>query len=537
MLALFAITLAAFVAKVLCSNGDGLLVETTLGKMQGHYNELDIKEWKGIRYSRAPVGEFRWTQSQFPEPSSDVYDANYNAFGCQQTCNLPPGNCPEYGQSEDCLFLTVMSPKEPSTDPAGYPVLLWLHGGAFEQGLGNSALYNGSTFAQKGIVTVVINYRLGAFGFMASKSMEGNYGLLDQRLAMQWTKLNIAGFGGNPSKLTIAGQSAGAMSVSCHMISPNSAPFFDFGIMESNPYGLPYHTRDSAATNANSMAKYLGCVEDDTACMRSKSVDQILDAQNHAVKLNPNTLFINFLPFAPMVEPGGELPDQPLYAMAAGKFKPVPSIVAGTVYDEGLLFVYELFPKSIPKVYYNSFMDLVFGKNSKEVKIYYPFDLIEGNEDGRDVLSVMATDLLFYCPLRNVTRGYQSALASQAPKTFIYRFKHVLSFDAWGANYTFCVGVVCHGSDLPFVFNVFDDGTNIYYPTSDEKQLSVDMNNAWTNFFNTLNPNGPLPVPADFLEYSSVADGLVVLDEPGSENQYHVRDSYCDLWDRIGYFY
>ena len=81
-----------------------------------------------------------------------------------------------YGQSEDCLFLTVMSPAEKSTDPAGYPVFFWMHGGAYEQGLGNCALYNGTTFAQNGIVTVVINYRLGALGFMASKSMEGNYG-------------------------------------------------------------------------------------------------------------------------------------------------------------------------------------------------------------------------------------------------------------------------------------------------------------------------------------------------------------------------
>ena len=99
-----------------------------------------------------------------------------------------------------------MAPHEPSTDPKGYPVMFWMHGGAFEQGLGNCALYNGTNFAQKGIVSVVINYRLGAFGFMASESMQGNYGFIDQRFAMEWTQRNIAGFGGNPSDVTIAGQ-------------------------------------------------------------------------------------------------------------------------------------------------------------------------------------------------------------------------------------------------------------------------------------------------------------------------------------------
>jgi para-nitrobenzyl esterase len=104
------------------------------------------------------------------------------------------------------LYLSVWAPHDPSPKPEGYPVLFWIHGGAFEQGLGDCALYNGTNFATKGVVTVVINYRLGALGFMASENMQGNYGFLDQRLALQWTKANIAGFGGNPNDITIAGQ-------------------------------------------------------------------------------------------------------------------------------------------------------------------------------------------------------------------------------------------------------------------------------------------------------------------------------------------
>jgi carboxylesterase type B len=128
-------------------------------------------------------------------------------------------------------------------------------------------------------------------------------------------------------------------------------------------------------------------------------------------------------------------------------------------------------------------------------------------------------------------------MGQSALPAYIYRFKHVLSFDCWGPDYQFCKGVVCHGSELPFVFNVFTDGTITYYPTADEKQLSQDLVNAWANFIKNSNPNSNLAVPAYFPQYSASADGLVVLDEPGSEDQAHVRDSYCNMWDQIGFFW
>ena len=151
---------------------------------------------------------------------------------CQQICNLPPGTCPEYGTSED---LTVFSPQEPPSDPAGYPVYVWVHGGSFEQGLGDCALYNGTDFATRGVVSVVINYRLGALGFMASESMAGNYGLLDQKIALEWTKNNIQGFNGNPEAVTLGGQSAGGMSVGAHLTAESATGLFHYAVMESNP--------------------------------------------------------------------------------------------------------------------------------------------------------------------------------------------------------------------------------------------------------------------------------------------------------------
>ncbi len=520
-----------------------LVAKTTGGIVTGFYNDQGIRQWKGIPYANPPVGNLRWTTATPALPFiTGSYSATFDAPGCPQQCNLPPGNCPEYGQSEDCLYLSIFSPKEPSTNPQGYPVMFWIHGGAFEQGLGNCALYDGSDLASKNIVSVVINYRLGILGYMASKSMEGNYGFTDQQLALNWTRNNIGSFGGNPLQITIAGQSAGAMSTSLHMISPNSKGLFTAAIMESNPLALPYHTRDTASANAKSAFEYLNCKEDDVECMKSKSVDEILDAQSNSVKLNLNNLLINFLPWAPMVVPGSSvIPEQTLTAIAGGRFTNVP-ILAGSLYDEGQLFVYELFTKPVSKIAYKTIIQGTFGVDiGKQVLQYYPFDIVPDSVDGRDALNVMATDLLFYCPLRNITVGMQQTLEIGAPISYNYRFKHVLSFDAWGPDYTFCVGVVCHGSELPFVFSVWsfidEHGNNVeYYPTSDELELAADMSNAWSNFVNNYNPNTGLPT-LTFPKYKSGENKLLVLDIPGSEIQQNPRSFYCDFWDSIGYFF
>ncbi|CAN0174009.1 unnamed protein product [Ectocarpus fasciculatus] len=515
-----------------------LLVTTTTGPVQGHYNYLGVREWNGIPYAKPPVGDLRWENPQTPNAWTDTYDASFMAPGCMQECKLPPGNCPEYGIGEDCLYLSVWAPTEPSPDPEGYPVFYWIHGGAFEQGLGDCALYNGTNFAMKDVITVVINYRLGAFGFLASASMDGNYGLMDQRKGMEWVRDNIKGFGGNPNDVTIGGQSAGGMSVGAHMTMPGSKGLFHKVVQESNPLGLPCHERESAQQNADDVFEYMSCPADDVTCAKARPAEDVLEAQNNAPKLNFNNLFINFMPWSPLVEEDGELPQQPLFALMNGEVANVP-LFTGSVYDEGQLFVQELFTSPMSESAYKGLVLAVFGaKNYPEIMHKYPLSVVEGSTDGRDALNVLATDLLFYCPLRNVTRGYQAALGMDAIPTYIYRFKHVVSFDCWGEDYEFCVGYCCHGSELPFVFNVFTDGVSVAYdPTADEEQLTVDLADAWSNFIANSDPNKGLYVPGNFPLYDGTTDQLLVLEEPGSEVQDHVRSEYCDMWDRMGFFY
>lgn len=530
------IILLALVIATHAADPSQLLVSTTLGEVEGTLDaQNNVRLWEGIPYASPPVGDLRFSYPVAAQKYNGVYKANFMAPGCPQLCKLPPGNCPAT-TDENCLFLSVFAPTSAPKSPAGYPVLFWMHGGAYEQGLGNCALYNGTQFAQQDVVTVVINYRLGALGFMASKSLRGNYGMMDQRLAMEWVRDNIHAFGGDASSVTIAGQSAGAMSVSSHLTSPGSKNLFARAIMESNPLGMPYHTRTTAQTNADAVFAYLHCDADDVACVRAKSVPEILEAQDKAVGLDKDTLFINFLPFAPLVEKGGELPDQPLNLMMRGEMQSVP-MLSGSMYDEGQLFVYELFTKPMSKLSYHSTLDVVFGRAAKKIKDAYPMD-VEGtppdNSDGRNAFNVLATDLLFYCPLRNVTRGYQSVLGAAATPTYLYRFKHVLSFDCWGPDYPFCKGVVCHGSELPFVWNVFSDGVITYDHTASETKLAADMGTAWANFIAGGNPNGP-GVSMKFPLYDGSQDPEVVLDEPDFSEVAHARTAYCDMWDQLGY--
>jgi carboxylesterase type B len=338
------------------------------------------------------------------------------------------------------------------------------------------------------------------------------------------------------------------------LISKGSQGLFSQVIMESNPLGLPFHTRESAKENADNIFTYLDCKADDVACMKAKSVDQILDAQAHGTELSLQNLLSNFLPFAPMVD-GADLPMQPFEALRSGAFPAVPMLsgtyiylryeicaysgLAGTVLDEGQLFVYELFTKPISSVGYSSILDVVFGvSTAKTIKEFYPFEIYPGNTDGRNTFNVLATDLLFLCPLRNISRGGESHMNQAGAKSYLYRFMHLLSFDAWGPDYTFCVGSVCHGSELPFVFNVYTDGESISYtPTKDEVTLTEDIMNAWANFVATGNPNSGLKIPVSFPQYTSVTDPQIVIEEPGSYQDTKIRDSYCNLWDKLGYYY
>lgn len=215
-------------------------VRTASGELEGIFNgETGIRHFRGIPYAEPPVGELRWKAPQAVKSWEGVRKAE--AFGprCMQRAVFSDMNFRSNGVSEDCLYLNVWSPK--GAKKGRLPVLVYFYGGGYIAGDGSEPRYDGESMARRGMVTVTVNYRLTVFGFFAHPELtkesphraSGNYGLLDQQAALEWVRRNIGEFGGDPQRVTIAGESAGSISVSAQMASPLSKGLIAGAIGES----------------------------------------------------------------------------------------------------------------------------------------------------------------------------------------------------------------------------------------------------------------------------------------------------------------
>ena len=215
----------------------GQPVRTEAGLVQGiPATNPAITVYKGIRYAAAPTGELRWRPPQPPSAWSGVQKADRFGSLCPQA-QSPRATLP---MSEDCLFLNVWTGASAVSERR--PVFVWIYGGGFSGGSGSSPEFDGESLARKGLVVVTFNYRLGALGFLATPELSkesgheasGNYGLLDDIALLKWVRRNIAAFGGDPERVTIGGQSAGAGSVGFLSISPLARGLFQRSVAESH---------------------------------------------------------------------------------------------------------------------------------------------------------------------------------------------------------------------------------------------------------------------------------------------------------------
>jgi len=216
---------------VRAQNPDGFPVQRTVaeGIIEGDYdNKTGIQTFFGIPYAQPPVGELRWRAPQPAKPWTGVKQTKKFGPRAVQKFMWADMKFRSAGLSEDCLYLNIWTPAKQKE--SGLPVLVYIHGGGDVAGGGSEYRYDGERMAREGIVVVTINYRLNLFGYLAHPELSseapykasGNYGALDQAAAIQWVKDNISSFGGDPDRITIAGESAGSMAVSVHMASPLS---------------------------------------------------------------------------------------------------------------------------------------------------------------------------------------------------------------------------------------------------------------------------------------------------------------------------
>lgn len=281
-------TLRAFVIAVLLpvSVAAADRVETKTGPVSGTTEVDGLRVYKGIPFAAPPVEALRWQAPQPPAPWTDVKAATAFGAQCMQRRAFSDMVFRANGMSEDCLFLNVWTPAKSASDRL--PVLVYFYGGGFIAGDGSEPRYDGAAMARRGIVALTVNYRLGVFGFMAHPELtqesprraSGDYGLLDQVAALEWVRDNIAAFGGDPHRVTIAGESAGSISVSALMASPLSRGLIAGAIGESgaaiNPTfePVPLAEAEKSGTAFAAAAK-----ADSLAALRAMSADAILQVQ------------------------------------------------------------------------------------------------------------------------------------------------------------------------------------------------------------------------------------------------------------------
>lgn len=343
------------------------IVETNNGRVEGTTMSNGIQVFKGIPYAKPPVRDRRWKPPQPVHDWEDVRQADRFGPRCMQARPYGDMVFRSEGMSEDCLYLNVWTPDEAPENRMS--VLVYIYGGGFIAGDGSEPRYDGASMAQEGIVVVTLNYRLGVFGFFAHPALSdespqnasGNYGLLDQALALQWVRDNVEAFGGDPEQITIAGESAGSMSVSAHMVSPHSKGLFAQAVGESGAVLGTFPPTPLAEAERNG-ARFADQIDaDGLQELRARSATRLLE---QASKPDAPRFYLtvdgDFFEQAPRdVYAAGEQAQVPLllgwnskesgYEALLGDKAPTPENYAETVrelYDDNADRVLELYPAS-----------------------------------------------------------------------------------------------------------------------------------------------------------------------------------------------
>ncbi|MFQ5460695.1 MAG: carboxylesterase/lipase family protein, partial [Anaerolineae bacterium] len=361
----------------------GVAVDTAEGPVVGVAGDA-ATAWKGIPFAAPPVGGLRWRPPAPALHRSSPLDATAFGPACPQSTafEIPGLPTPPAGNrgAEDCLQLNIWAP---NSRPDGLAVMFWIHGGGMIQGSGTDAPYDGATLAaSENVVVVTTNYRLGALGFLAHSAFmgeqsdhpgAGNYGLLDQIAALRWVKANIAGFGGDPGRVTIFGESAGGVSVCALLAAPAAAGLFQRGIMESGNCSprLPSldpatHPGPPALRQGDRFAEAIGCAEaaDVATCLRAQPVDKILATLPGEIGvLNPTAEV-----YGPIVD-GTLLAETPGEAIAAGHEQGVPFILGANA-DEATIFTAAF--QNLTAAQYEALVRLTFPEYADRALALYP---------------------------------------------------------------------------------------------------------------------------------------------------------------------
>jgi para-nitrobenzyl esterase len=491
-----------------------------------------MNKFLGIPYAAPPVNDLRWKP---PQPAAKWHgqrDATQFANHCPQ----PASFFGVASTTEDCLYLNVYTPAVRKgwfyEDRHGYPVMVWIHGGAGF--LGESDDYDPTKLVEdEDVIVVTLNYRLGVLGFLAHPALSaettyggsGDYGFMDQQAALQWVQRNIKNFGGNPDNVTIFGESFGGLSVHTQLASSGATGLFDHAIIESGAYFLNTTLLSAAEAAGEAVAAALSCTVPTTvaACLRGKKVTDLLAVTN----------------------PGGYtgnvdnnvLTDRIVTLLATGNFNKVP-VIEGSNHDEWRLFVagdFELpFNTATSAANYALWIDASFGNVLSTtpfdggtlldfvVTVLYPLPSPAPSPIPSEEFGAVGTDGIFACNSRLSIRE----MANFVP-VFAYEFNDENAPELFlpPDNVSHMPYGAAHASELQYIFNL-PQGNLL---NAKQKMLSQDMVSYWGHFARFGNPNSFFT--PFWPRYNSTKDQFLSLipPQPTTESTF-ATDHKCTFW-------
>ena len=518
------------------ADGRGPVAQTTAGELEGVWVDeaAGISVFRGVPFARPPVGDLRWRPPVPVEPWDGVRMATEFGPACWQARN--PDNSPyargELPRSEDCLSLNVWSPGDAGRR---LPVMVWFHGGGHTSGVGSARIFDGTALAGKGVLLVTANYRLGPLGFLAHPALtaeshqgaSGNYGILDHVATLQWVRDNVAAFGGDPSNVTIFGQSAGSWSVCALQASPLARGLFHKAIGHSGGcFGAPraHLTKTGGAATAVSgheiglaIAAELdaeGGGPEAAATLRAATPEAVMEAQRAAGGGTG------------VIVDGWVLPTLPSEIFAAGEQNDVP-VMLGSLSDEGTTLY-----AGMPEPSRDEFVAGIrnqYGEQADAVLAVYADEVAAST---RTAGQAIAADRSFTWQMRAWARAM-----GDTNDVYLYFFSHAppvfrlylpdrpdLEYPAGrrGAG-------AYHSGDLAYAFgNVGLVGIEW---NDRDRDLSSQMSQYWVNFAKTGNPNGDgLP---EWPRYDRASELAIEFATAGTAATSKVREAKLDLFDHV----
>lgn len=452
-------------------------VKTANGAVEGTSNNTTgIRSFKGIPFAEPPTGDRRWKP---PQPVQNWQGARKaDGFGprCMQRAIFSDMNFRSNGVSEDCLYLNVWTPARSGREKL--PVLVYFFGGGFMAGDGSEPRYDGESMARKGIVAITVNYRLGVFGFMAHPELtkesphgaSGNYGLLDQHAALKWVQQNVAAFGGDPKRVTIAGESAGSIAVSAQMASPLSKNMIAGAIGESGSImgALSAVALKDGEQNGVKFGAAIGV--ESLAALRALPADKLLEAT-----AKPG------LPRMSPVVDGYFFPKDPAAIFAAGEQARVPLLAGSNTQESGYGAVLAREQPTVEN--YRKALQRLYGEKADEVFKLYP---ATNETEVMDAAQDLSSDRFISY---STWKWVEMATKTGGKPTYYYLYARPRPAMRPEAGNAPQARGAAHSAEIEYAMGNLDSN-KVYAWTPDDYQISKVMQEYFANFIKTGNPNG-----------------------------------------------